>query len=49
MLIKRFEDDLAKAMETVNGYFNESWPEFRSKVEGLDTSPFKDYEEIKEE
>lgn len=48
-LIKRFEDDLAKAMETVNGYFSNSWPEFRSAVEGLDTSPFKDYEEIKEE
>ena len=48
-LIKRFEDDLAEAMEMVNGYYAEKWPEFRSAVEDLDTSPFKDYEEIKEE
>ena len=48
-LIKRFEEDLAEAMEMVNGYYAEKWPEFRSAVEDLDTSPFKDYEEIKEE
>ncbi|WP_424964296.1 WD40/YVTN/BNR-like repeat-containing protein [Ekhidna sp.] len=48
-LIDKFEKDLAEAMDMVNGYYNEKWPEFRSEVEGLDTSPFKDYEEIKEE
>lgn len=48
-LIKKFEDDLADAMQMVNGYYSEMWPEFRSTVEDLDTSPFKDYEEIKEE
>lgn len=48
-LISKFEEDLTEAMEMVNGYYNEKWPEFRSAVEGLDTSPFKDYEEIKEE
>ncbi|MEO9869636.1 WD40/YVTN/BNR-like repeat-containing protein [Ekhidna sp.] len=47
-LIKKFEEDLAEAMKTVNGYYTENWPEFRSAVEDLDTSPFKDYEEIKE-
>ena len=44
-LIKKFEDDLKEAMDMVNGYYNEKWPEFRSAVENLDTSPFKDYEE----
>ncbi len=48
-LIKKFEEDLAEAMEMVNGYYKDKWPEFRSTVEDLDTSPFKDYEEIKEE
>ena len=48
-LIKKFEDELAKAMEMVNGYYAEEWPKFREAVENLDTSPFKDYEEIKEE
>lgn len=47
-LIKRFEEELAKAMEMVNGYYAEDWPSFREAVENLDTSPFKGYEEIKE-
>jgi len=47
-LIKKFEEELAKAMEMVNGYYAEEWPKFREAVETLDTSPFKDYEEIKE-
>ncbi|MEP5103835.1 MAG: hypothetical protein ABJQ84_04410, partial [Ekhidna sp.] len=47
-LIDKFEEDLADAMKMVNGYYAEKWPEFRSEVEELDTSPFKDYEEIKE-
>ncbi|WP_425391420.1 WD40/YVTN/BNR-like repeat-containing protein [Ekhidna sp.] len=48
-LIDKFEKDLSEAMDMVNGYYNEKWPEFREAVESLDTSPFKDYEEIKEE
>lgn len=47
-LIKKFEDDLEEALEMVNGYFTTDWPTFREAVETLDTSPFKDYEEIKE-
>ncbi len=47
-LIKKFEDELAKVLESVNGYFRDEWPKFREAVENLDTSPFKDYEEIKE-
>lgn len=47
-LINKFEEELTKAMEMVNGYYSEEWPKFREAVENLDTSPFKDYEEIKE-
>ncbi|MEM0941547.1 MAG: hypothetical protein AAGI25_17435 [Bacteroidota bacterium] len=47
-LTKKFEDELNKAMEMVNGYYKEDWPTFRKTIENLDTSPFKDYEEIKE-
>jgi photosystem II stability/assembly factor-like uncharacterized protein len=47
-LIKRFETELAKALEKVNNYFANDWPAFRSAVEKLDTSPFKEYEPIKE-
>ncbi len=47
-LIKKFKDELAKAVDLVNGYYKEEWPKFREAVENLDTSPFKDYEEIKE-
>ncbi len=48
-LIARFENDLKEAMDMVNGYYAEKWAAFRDTVEKLDTSPFKDYEEIKEE
>ncbi|GAB4245605.1 MAG: hypothetical protein Tsb0034_24200 [Ekhidna sp.] len=47
-LIKRFEEEFKEAMDQVNGYYAEEWPKFREAVEKLDTSPFKDYEEIKE-
>lgn len=47
-LIAKFDQELAKAMEMVNGYYSNDWGEFRKAVETLDTSPFKDYEEIKE-
>lgn len=47
-LIEKFEKDLTQAMKTINGFYTDKWNEFRSAVENLDTSPFKDYEEIKE-
>ena len=46
-LITKFEAELAEALETVNGYYSEEWPKFREAVETLDTSPFKDYDDIK--
>lgn len=47
-LIAKFEEEIGKAMEMVNGYYKEEWNNFREAVENLDVSPFKDYEEIKE-
>ena len=47
-LIVKFESEFIQAMEMVNGYFSDEWPKFREAVENLDTSPFEDYEEIKE-
>lgn len=48
-LISKFEKELQTALDLVNGYYTDTWPEFRKAVENLNTSPFKDYEEIKEE
>ena len=47
-LIAKFESEFETVMDMVNSYFSEEWPKFREAVENLDTSPFKDYEEIKE-
>lgn len=47
-LTARFEEELEKALGTVNGYYAEQWPAYREAMENADTSPFKDYEEIKE-
>jgi len=46
-LISKFETELAKGLQMVNGYFNTEWVVFRETVEKLDTSPFKNYSEIK--
>ncbi len=47
-LIAKFESEFTKVMDMVNGYYTDEWPKFREAVENLDTSPFEDYEEIKE-
>jgi photosystem II stability/assembly factor-like uncharacterized protein len=47
-LIAKFESELAKAIKMVNDYFSTEWPKFRESVEKIDTSPFKEYEPIKE-
>jgi hypothetical protein len=46
-LIEQFENALNEALDVVNEYFREEWPEYRKLIEGLDRSPFKDVEEIK--
>lgn len=47
-LIAKFESEFTTAMDRVNSYFSKEWPKFREAIEKLDTSPFKDYEEIRE-
>jgi photosystem II stability/assembly factor-like uncharacterized protein len=46
-LIAKFESELAKAIEMVNAFYNIEWPGFRSALEQVDLSPFKDYEDLK--
>ena len=45
-LITKFESSLGKALDAVNAYYEESWPDFRKTLEAIDLSPFEDYEKI---
>ncbi|MEM6643293.1 MAG: hypothetical protein AAF616_09960 [Bacteroidota bacterium] len=45
-LISKFEDSLNNAIVLVNVFYQDSWPAFQATVEKLDTSPFKEYEDI---
>jgi len=41
-LIKFAEDDLRNALNKTNAFFNEKWKAYRSSIESLDLSPFKE-------
>ncbi len=45
-LIEKFKEELQKALDLVNGYYESTWPGFQQEMEGLDLSPFKSYERI---
>ncbi len=45
-LIDKFKSELEKAIETVNGYYENEWPSFREEMESADLSPFKEIEKI---
>ncbi len=45
-LIQKFEKELARALETVNNYFESEWPTFETKMKSLDLSPFKAFQRI---
>ncbi|MDX1628197.1 MAG: hypothetical protein R3345_05825, partial [Fulvivirga sp.] len=45
-LVKQAEEKLAIALRDVNAFFEKAWPDFRKELEGVDLSPFKDYEPI---
>lgn len=47
-LIAKFEEEFDAVMKTVNDYFGQEWSKYREEIEKLDTSPFKDYEELME-
>lgn len=41
-LIKNAKDALGKVLGEVNAFFNKEWAEYRSAMEGIEASPFKD-------
>lgn len=43
-LIRFAEEELKKVLEKTNSFFNESWKTYRTDIEGLDLSPFKETE-----
>ena len=45
-LIQKFNDELEKALNQVNGYFQDSWPEFEKEMKAIDLSPFKEFKSI---
>jgi hypothetical protein len=44
---KQAEEQVAKVIERVNKFYEKSWPEFRTTMEKVSISPFKNYEPIK--
>ncbi|MFM8743165.1 MAG: hypothetical protein ACKODM_07565, partial [Cytophagales bacterium] len=44
---KQAEEQVAKVIERVNTFFEKSWPEFKTAMEKVIISPFKNYEPIK--
>jgi hypothetical protein len=44
---KQAEEQVAKVIERVNKFYEKSWPEFRTTMEKVIISPFKNYEPIK--
>ena len=44
---KQAEDRVAETLDQVNIFFDGSWKEYRTMMEGVNLSPFKDYEPIK--
>lgn len=46
-LITKFEEELKKALNTINLYYRKGWPAFRETMEKLTISPFKQYDEIR--
>lgn len=43
-LIQQAKDELEKALQTTNAFFNNDWPTFTSKMEQIRISPFKETE-----
>ncbi|MGG5487230.1 VPS10 domain-containing protein [Gaetbulibacter sp. PBL-D1] len=46
-LIKNFKDALNSALEKTNTFFNEDWKSYQTKMEQLQTNPFKDISTFK--
>jgi hypothetical protein len=44
---KQAEDRVTETLNKVNSFFEGQWKEYRTMMEGVNLSPFKDYEPIK--
>ncbi|MDH5610063.1 MAG: hypothetical protein OEY56_11350, partial [Cyclobacteriaceae bacterium] len=45
-LTEKFTTELNKSLQLINGYFDTKWPEFRTAMEAISLSPFRDVEKI---
>ena len=45
-MMQQAEDALTAWLESVNGFYADQWPSYRSSVENISLSPFKDYEPV---
>ena len=43
-MIKFAEEELKAALDQTNAFFNEKWKSYRTSIESLDLSPFKETE-----
>ena len=41
-LIKQYKDAMNEAIKNVNAFFDKDWKEYKSKVENINISPFKE-------
>ncbi|MCG8407896.1 MAG: hypothetical protein MI923_22070, partial [Phycisphaerales bacterium] len=46
-LVKHAKDKLKIALDDVNNFYQEVWPEYKKLAELVDISPFKDYTPLK--
>ena len=46
--VKNAHDKIKSAIDPIKEFYAKQWPEYRKKIEALNLSLFKDYEELKE-
>jgi hypothetical protein len=46
-LIQHAKDELSSTLDKTNTFFNEEWKPYKSKMEGLTVSPFKEIKTFK--
>lgn len=47
-LIKTANEKVEAEIDRINAFYSKDWPAYRTKIEGLNLSLFKDYKELKE-
>lgn len=46
-LMTKFQKELDRSIMKVNAYYDSAWPVFRTEIEKIDLSPFKDLDKLK--